>query len=402
MASFRYKAKTAPGSVVEGILEADSRLVALDKLVGQGYFPMEVRPNEKPTTVSKIPWVTPYSRKALTLFTRQLADLLESGVSLPQALGLIAEESENAAWAQLIQRILSDVQGGKPFSQTLKEYPEIFSPLYISLVYAGETGGTLAVTLGRLADFIEQEDDFRSRLYAALAYPFMIVLVGIGAIIFLMTFAVPQLAAMFTDLGRPMPLATRCLMCLSDWTISAGRWLPVALVLVVFLLSQSKVRKKIKNMWGQLMLHMPVWGSVLRKSIIARFARTLATLLAGGVPIIEALHVVSDVLDHPAMKKRILHVTAEVAQGHGLSESLRGAPEFPGFIRHMISVGEAVNTLEKSLNKVAGAYERETERAMKLATSILEPVMIILIGSVVGVIVIAMLLPIFQMSAFVR
>ena len=402
MPTFQYRAKSGPGQAVDGTLEAESRRSALDKLSRQGYFPLSLEERADPS--SKRPWqfFQPVSNKELTQWTRQLADLLESGVPLLKALRLVEDQTENASLTRLAQEVFEKVRGGQPLSQALKEFPSVFSRLYVSLIYAGEVGGNLSLTLGRLADFMEQEEDFRSRVQAALAYPLLIAAVGIGTVIFLMVFAVPRLSAMFTDLGQSLPLATRLLTHLSAGLVAYGGWALLSLALAVLLVRQTGRLKSIKAFGSRLLLRVPFWGPVVQKSVIVRFARTLATLLAGGVPIVQALRVIADVLDSPALEEPMRAVARQVEEGRSLSESLKRVPRIPVFICHMIAVGEEVNALEKSLNKVAATYERETDRAMKLATSLLEPFMILFIGSAVGIIVIAMLLPIFQISALVH
>jgi len=403
MATYEYRAKQGPGQdSVTGVLEAESRLVALDKLSQQGYFPLSVEEIIAASKKSRWTFRNPVPRKDLSLFTRQLADLLESEVPLLKALRLTERQTTNPALLQVLREILEQVKGGKSFSQALQDYPSLFSSLYVSLIYAGEVGGNLSLTLSRLADFIEQEEEFKSRLTAALAYPLLIAVIGLGSIVFLMAFAVPRLASMFTDLGQRMPWITRVLTHISSGLVDYGVWLILLLPMGWFLFRQGGPLTTLKVKISNALIRIPIWGPVIQKSVIARFARTLAILLSGGVPITESLRVVSDVLDHPALKDRILAVASEVEQGKSLSESLKKVSDFPMFICHMIAVGEEVNTLEKSLNKVAATYERETDRAMKLATSLLEPMMILVMGSVVGVIVIAMLLPIFQVSAFVK
>lgn len=402
MLTFEYRARSGPGQEVQGRLEAESRLAALDKLSAQGYFPLSLQEDADPSTHRRWRLLDSVPRKDLCLWTRQLADLLESEVPLVKALGLVQEQTDNPHLARLIRNILENVRGGKPFSEALKDHPRVFPPLYISLIYAGEVGGTLSVTLARLANFLEEDQDFKSRVQAALAYPILIAAVGIGTVFFLMVFAVPRLAAMFTDLGQGMPFITRVLTRASEGLTSYGGQALLALTLGGILAWRKGAGPLFKKFWGRTLVRIPFWGPVAKKSVIARFARTLATLLSGGVPIVEALRVVSQVLEEPVLQDQILGVARQVEEGRSLAVSLQEVPDFPVFIRHMISVGEEVNTLEKSLHKVAAAYERETDRAMKLATSLLEPCMILLIGSIVGVIVVAMLLPVFQISAFVK
>jgi type II secretory pathway component PulF len=304
--------------------------------------------------------------------------------------------------ARLIQAVLEHVKGGKSFSEALKQFPRVFSPLYVNLVKAGEVGGMLDQTLDRLARFMEQEEDFRSRLLAALAYPLLIVAVGLLTVIFLMVFVIPRLSAMFVDSGQGLPWIARMLTAISHMIASpAGGILFVVTGGSLWAMLYRKPEEA-KVLINRALFKLPLCGTVLQKGILARFTRTLAMLLTGGVPVIQALEVVSAVLDHPEFSRQVQQVAREVEQGENLSTCLKRAGMFPPFVCQKIAIGEESNTMEKALEIISVSYERETDRAMKLATSMLEPLMILGVGSVIGVIVIGMLLPIFQISTFVK
>jgi general secretion pathway protein F len=402
MPTFLYKAKTGPGKPVQGLLEAESRLTALDKLSRLGYVPItleETAPDDDKTR----PWTfQPRIRpKDLSLFTRQLADLLESGLPLIRALEVVEVQTENKRLARLLRDIRDQIKGGRAFSDAMEQFPRAFSPVYVNLVRAGEVGGVLGAALNRLSELTEQEDDLRSRLQAAMAYPLLIAVVGVATLFFLLTFVVPRLAGMFSETGQALPLLTRLLIGASDLLIGYW-WVPVVALagLVAALRSGHSLARQAAL--DQMLLSLPLWGPLMKKVAIARFARTLGTLLASGVPILDALQVVSHVLGHAAFQAQVMEASRSVQQGASLAESLRPLPAFPAFLCHMIAVGEEGNMLEKSLQKVAATYEREADRALKMMTTLLEPAMILAIGSVIGAVVICMLLPIFQISVFVK
>jgi len=401
MPTFEFIARRGPGESTSGLLEADNRREALEKLSAKGFYPLRITEFEERGGRRWILFKA-VSTKDLAFFTRQLADLLESNVPLLRALELLQEQTENATLKRLLQAIMEQIRGGKSFSKALESYPDLFSSLYIHLIYAGELGGMLPVILGRLADFIEQEDEFQSRILAALAYPSFVVLIGGVTVIFLMIFVVPRLSSMFTETGQGMPWMAQGLSSVSHLLSSWQGMLLLSLLVTMGLWGAAHSPHRTKTFLSRALARIPIWGSVMRKGMLARFTRTLAMLLAGGVPIIRALKVVSHVLDHPLFAEQIQKVTREVEQGKSFSESLRGTALFPVFICQMIAIGEEANTLEKVLEKVSATYERETDRAMKVATSLLEPVMIVGVGGVIGVIVIGMLLPIFQISTFVK
>ena len=401
MATYQYKAKRGPGQAVAGLLEADSRVEALAKLSRQGFFPLHIEEFQDPQQSSRF-FFKPVSQNELCFFTRQLADLLDSNVPLLRALELTHEQTTKPAMSRVIQAVLEHVKGGKSLSGALQQFPRVFSPLYVNLVRAGEAGGMLSQTLARLAGFMEQEEDFRSRLLAALAYPLLIMGVGMLTVVFLMVFVVPRLSAMFIDSGQGLPWIARALEATSSLITSpAGGILVLAIIGSILGLLYQKP-KETKEFLNRTLYRLPLCGPVLQKGVLARFTRTLAMLLTGGVPMIQALEVVSHVLDHPEFSRQVQQVAREVEQGESLSASLKRAGLFPLFVCQKIAIGEEANTLEKSLETVSLTYERETDRAMKLATSMLEPLMILGVGSVVGIIVIGMLLPIFQISTFVK
>jgi type II secretory pathway component PulF len=343
------------------------------------------------------------SGRDLVLFTRELADLLESNVPLIRALKVVQKQTGNRRLGSVVASVVSFVEGGSSFSEALRRFPEVFPPLYGSLARAGEVGGMLGTTLGRLAEFLEQEEELKSRLMAAAAYPSLIAVVGAGTVVFLMTFVVPKLAGMFVDTGQPLPYMTRALMAASSFILGPGGLCVVGGAIVAgFGFRRERVRRVLIQTARRAVVRIPLWGQVLKRVAVARFARTLSALLAGGVPIVDALNVTADVMGHAVMREQVLRAAILVREGMSLSESLKRMPDFPLFIRNMISVGEEGNTLEKSLQKAAATYEREADRAMKLATSLMEPLMILVVGSVIGGIVVSLLLPIFQMPTFVK
>jgi len=336
------------------------------------------------------------------LWTRQLSDLLDSGVPLLTALEVVENQTENRWMQGVSSDIRLQVKNGASLSEAMRTYPDVFSSVYTSLIRAGEVGGFIGQTLSRLSEFAEGEHELRSKVLSAMAYPLLIVIVGAGTVLFLMSFVVPKLAGMFADMGQNLPLITRILAQVSAICTSYG-W--VGLLLAVGSVAAFRMGKgweRGRFYFDRMLVRLPVWGTVVKKVAIARLARTLGMLLSGNVPILEALRVVSGTLNHPVLQDQLRCATQSVQEGKGLAESLKGAPDFPPFICNMIAIGEEGNSLEKSLHKVAATYERDSDRAIKLMTSLLEPLMILGVGSIIGIIVVAMLLPIFQIHTFVH
>ena len=403
MTTYAYRAKEGPGKTVEGLLEAETRALALDKLARQGLTPIRVEERSPSAGGGGLAFLKRVPAKDVTLLTRQLSDLLESGVPLLKSLRIVRGQTHHPRLARVLGEVVTAVEGGSPLSEAMARHRDLFGPLQAALVRVGESAGVLGPALARLSEFSEQAEELRTRVRTALIYPLLIACVGALTVVFLMLFVVPKLAGMFSDMGQPLPMVTRVLLGVSGFLLGPGGLftlvlIPVAVLLVKKALSGEKARARL----DRLLFRIPLWGNVARQGAVARCARTLATLLGGGGPILDAVKSAAEAVGHGSLREQVLSVAALVREGAPLSESLRRMPDFPPYLCQMIAVGEEGNILEKSLQKVAGTYEREADRAMKVMTSLLEPAMILGVGSVIGVIVIALLLPIFQITAFVK
>lgn len=392
---FRYRAKSAPGQEVEGVLEAENRLAALGKLSDMGYFPLDV----EEAVGGAVPFRGKVSSKDRALFTRQLADLLDAGLPLLKGLRVAAEQTSNPKLSAVLGEVSDRVEGGSSLAEALRTHGEIFPPVYVGLVRAGEVGAFLGTALERLADLEERQDDLRARIRTSLAYPGLILFTGAGTVFFLLLYVVPKLATVFEEMGQQLPWATRFLVGLGQGTSSPAGLLLLSAIVVVLLLSRHVVARWIMS---HSLTHLPVWGPLAQKASLARFGRTLSVLLASGVPILESLQLSADVLAHPVLSEKLMEARRRVGEGESLAESLRAAGGFPPFVANMIAVGEEGRSLGRSLDKVAAACERDCDRALKVFTALLEPALILVVGSVIAFIVLSMLLPIFQMSTFVR
>lgn len=392
---FRYRAKSAPGQEVEGVLEAENRLAALGKLSDMGYFPLDV----EEAVGGAVPFRGKVSSKDRALFTRQLADLLDAGLPLLKGLRVAAEQTSNPKLSAVLGEVSDRVEGGSSLAEALRTHGEIFPPVYVGLVRAGEVGAFLGTALERLADLEERQDDLRARIRTSLAYPGLILFTGAGTVFFLLLYVVPKLATVFEEMGQQLPWATRFLVGLGQGISSPAGLLLLSAIVVVLLLSRHVVARWIMS---HSLTHLPVWGPLAQKASLARFGRTLSVLLASGVPILESLQLSADVLAHPVLSEKLMEARRRVGEGESLAESLRAAGGFPPFVANMIAVGEEGRSLGRSLDKVAAACERDCDRALKVFTALLEPALILVVGSVIAFIVLSMLLPIFQMSTFVR
>ncbi len=403
MSRFIYQAKSEPGNLVKGVMEAGTKEAAIASLSRKGLFLLEI--SEKSETSSsklKLNFVSKrVTSRQISIFTRQLSDLLQSGLTVVKALDTLSQQTENRKLQQIIKEIRDTVKKGKPFSEGLGSYPDIFSHLYVSMVRSGEVGGALENILEHLAEFTEKEDELKAKINSALIYPALIALVGIATIIVILTFVVPKLVTLFDDLNQNLPLSTKILVALSD-SIRRYWWLLSAAGLSGFFV----IRKFLKSQKGKialdkLKLSWPVIGRIVRKGEIARLERTLGTLLTNGVPVLRAMKVVLESIDNMALKAEVEKIYKDVSQGSSFASSMKKRNVFPLFVTNMVAVGEEGGSLERSLLRIADVYEREVDRDVKTLTSMLEPAMILVIGIIVGVMVISMLLPVFQLNLMV-
>lgn len=391
---------------MEGSLEAETEQEALAKLSQMGYFPLSIQREETSPQGQAAPrsfrLFTRIRRRDITLFTRQLADLLESGLPLMRTLDVLREQMENPRLQEVLADLASQIRDGRSLSDALAIYPRVFSPLYVSMVRSGEVGGMLGGVLARLADFAEKEEELHVKMRSALAYPILILLVGMGTIAVLLIFVVPKLVLLFQEVGQILPLPTRVLIGLSQWFVSYW-WLVVSIAgLGVFLVRRGGLSQGARLAIDRIKLRLPVCGSLIKKVEIARFARSLATLLSHGVPILQGMQVVVQAAGNELLRGELQQIGEQLKGGDSLSQGMRRGRIFPALVTHMVAVGEEAGSLDRSLFKIADTYEREADRAMKLMTSLVEPVMILIMGSLVGFIVIAMLLPIFEIDLLAR
>lgn len=401
MESFRYRVKTKSGVTLTGSLQAESVFTAMNILSREGYYPLEVQKQDLRGMKFRIfTWPNKIPLRDLGRFTRQLADLSEAGLPLARALEVSHIQTFHPRLKKIIEELRCLVRGGKSMFEALGTFPETFSPMYIGLIRAGEMGGDLGGAFLRLADYQEKQEEFRARVRAAMAYPLFVAAVGVGTIAFLMAVVVPKLSAMFSDMGQTLPLPTKLLIQSCAYVVRYGLIVVLGVIAILaIVISQEKVKM---DLFDRFILRLPLLGYLMRRIATARFARTLEILLSGGVSLIDALRLVSGVMENRIMRAQTLEAARRVRGGVSLSESLRACPVFPSLLHQMVAIGEEGNTVEKAMDRLAMIYERDSDRSMKTILSLLEPALILTVGGAVGIIVIAMLLPIFQIPAFVR
>jgi general secretion pathway protein F len=403
MAKFSYQAKVGPGKMIQGVVEAESRADGVRKLAERGYFPVSVV-EERGAHLSG--WFGQISNRSLPRdlenFTRQLSQLLASGLPLTQALKVLRDQAQRPRLKQIVSEIIDSLEDGNTFSQSLGKFPDVFNEVYVNMIRAGEVGGHLELILERLADFSEQQDEIATRIKMALAYPLLMLLVGVATIVVLLTFVVPKIAEFFIDLGQALPVPTRLLMLVSQLLTSYGWFVLIVLVFLGMVARRVVRMNEVRHLIDAAWLKLPVLGALALKSDLLKLARTLGTLLTSGVPILKALQIAHQTMDNRALKRQLEEIQKEVAGGSSFAGSLGKRPLFPSFMVNLILIGEEGGRVEQSLHRIANTYERDTRRMIQIFTSLLEPGMILFIGLIVGFIVLAMMLPIFQINALIH
>lgn len=405
MPRFIYKAKSGPAEIKEGKIEAENRNQAAAKLSSMGFFVLSL---EEETAVfikrskGKLNFFRSIRLRDLSNFTRQLSNLLDSGLTMLNGLGILIDQCENPYLRQTIGLIRDDVRGGVTFSAALAKYPKVFSVLYVSMVASGEISGSLEDVLRRLSDFMEKDEESISKVRSSMAYPALMAFVGFVTIFVLLSFVAPRLTAIFVDLGHALPLPTKILIAISSLFAKFWILIIVAVIIAATVFNRWLKTKDGKTAFDAIKLKTPLIGSFIEKVEITRFGRTLGTLIGNGVPIIQSLGVASSTVGNTLIRQDMEKAKKDVVEGASLSASMRKSRHFPVMVINMIAVGEESGMLEKSLFKIADAYDIEIDRTIKTITSLIEPGLILFMGMVVGFIVIAMLLPIFQLNLMIR
>ena len=420
MLTFKYRAKKGP-DIIEGTIEARSEREALERLGQSGILPIRielkddppaplVQQNPLPGKTTALPWgagpavggTGRIRAKEVTLFSRELASLLKSGVAILRSINIISEQSENKSFKAVLSHIHSNVKDGASFSASLLQYPRVFPPLYIAMVRAGEDSGALPQALLRITEYRARQEETLSRFRMALAYPALMAVVGIGTIVFMFLFVMPRLMGMYTNLGQDLPLPTQMLISISNGLKQNGPLGLLGLLLAIAIMKRQLKTGAGRLSWSILTLRLPLLGKFILKAELARFSRTLELLLENGITILKAIDISIPVLDNEVLKNQLKESYKSLEQGGSFGMSLKNSKFFPAFMSNLIIVGEESGKLDDALAEVADSYERDTDEAMKIMSSLLEPLMILGMGLIVGFMVIAMLLPIFELNVMAR
>jgi type II secretory pathway component PulF len=400
--TFEYRAKDGPGKTVAGEMAAESKAAAALALDEMGLSPVWVREKadeKKRGSSFRLRGIAP---REITVFTRQLASLLKSGVPILRALTTIRDQTENPEFRRVAEDIEARIRRGDMLSDALLQHPRLFPELFVNMVRSGEWGGVLDTILTRLADAREQEDDLRRKVQAALAYPILVVCVGCATVFILLAFFMPKVIELF-DEYRNLPLPTRLLIGISTFFSKFWYWMLLFGALLGAVVHRLSGNTQGRLTLDRLKLRTPLLRTFIQQSEIARFTRTMALLLNSGVSVERSMDLGARTVRNTVLRAEILAARElTVQQGLPMSAGLRRAPHFPSFVSNLAAVGEESGHLEDSLNEIAQFYEKEVELGSRLATSLLEPILILVVGGLVGLIVVAMLLPIFEIGRGLR
>jgi type IV pilus assembly protein PilC len=406
MATYTYKALDSRGASASGQVDGDTKAAVAASLRNKGLTVVDI--NEVKTSLAKVDIFAGLQRikaKDLTVFSRQFATMINSGLAMLRALTVLEDQTENKKFATVLGAVRADVEAGISLSDALEKHPKVFSPLYINMIRAGEIGGILDDVLNRLATQLEKDDSIKRAVKSAMTYPIMIGSFAVVVLVGMVMFLIPVFAGIYKSLGNAkLPELTRIMVFLSNQLKSwHGVIIAVAIVGLVVGLRKLKRTDKGREVWDRFKLHIPMGiGEVVRKIVVARFSRTLATLVSAGVPILQAIDITGKSAGNVVIEHAMDAVEISVKEGQTISEPLKGVGVFPDMVVQMISVGEETGSLDSMLQKVADFYDDEVSAAVKSLTSIIEPIMMLGVGAMVGVVVISMYLPIFDMMNIVK
>lgn len=402
MADFTWEARTRTGEVRKGTMEAENEAAVQRKLAQQQLTPSKIRRKSKMSFKFGGGGV---KVKEMVTFTRLFSTMINAGLPIVRCLDILGSQQSNRVFKSALADIKNQVEQGSTFSEALSRHPAIFDDLFVNLVNAGEVGGILDSIMGRLSIYIEKRAKLLSQVKGALTYPSIVVVIAIGVMIILMSFVIPSFETMFKNFGggrEALPIITRLMLEASDFFVSYSPLILLAGIGIVFSALQFYRNPKGKRFVHKMLLTLPVMGNVMEKIAVARFTRTLGTLLQSGVPILDALEICSRTAGNIIIMEGIMSVRQAVSEGQNMAEPLIRAQVFPEMVVQMISVGEQTGALDQMLNKIADFYEEETDVAVAALTSSLEPIMMVGVGGMVGVVLVAMYLPIFSLAGNIK
>ncbi len=404
--AFAYTGRNSAGKLVKGSLDAPSEVAVASKLVSMGLSPVSIVQVSENTGLKKEISIPGFKKKIklkeLAVMSRQMATMIGAGLSLLRSLNILAEQTENSALAKILSKVRDDVETGVSTSDAFAKHAEVFPPLMISMIRAGEAGGFLEGALDSIAVNFEKEVKLKGKIKSALTYPVIVLIMSLISVVAMLVFIVPVFQKMFTSLGGKLPLPTMMLVYMSQ----AMAWIGPLMVAIFIAFSiwwpKNKNTERVRKRLDPLKLKLPVFGILMKKIAVARFSRNFSDMIRAGVPILRALQIVGETSGNWVIQQSLEKVADSVRQGHSLSGPLSDHPVFPPMVTQMIAVGEDAGSLEVMLNKIADFYDQEVEAATEQLTAMIEPLMVAFLGVVIGGMVVALYLPIFNISKLIH
>ena len=402
MATFNYSVRDQAGKIVTGKLDGENKGTVRAKLAQMGYIIIELDQQGSLTTLGEIKIGTGVKQKDVAIFARQFSTMINAGLSLTKCLSILGSQTESVGLRTIVAQMARDIEAGQSLSESLLKHPKVFPPIFVSMVRAGETGGVLDEVLQRIADHLEAELALKGKVKSAMTYPIAmggLVLIVLAA---MMIFVVPTFEKMFKDMGGQLPLITQMLVDASHFVAGWGGIFLAASIFAIISTFRWWSKGPGKPVWDAMKLSMPVFGSLIRKIALARFTRTFGTLVSAGVPILTALDIVADTSGNEVVAKAVRKARSAIKEGETIATPLSESKVFPSMLVQMIGVGEETGALDTMLNKVADFYDEEVSVATDGLTSLIEPLMMASLGVIVGGMVIALYLPMFQVITLIK
>ena len=397
MITFRYKARnTATGKIEKSTVQGNSESAAAKLLMAQGLVPLEMTPASEEGLLSGLR--KRVSPKELVIFTRQLATMLNAGLPLAQSLATVQDQTSSKMLKVIVADLVGSITGGMPLSDAMAKYPKVFNQVYVALVRAGETSGTLDQALARLANQQEHDYDQISKIRGAMVYPAIVLAVIVAVVIFMLVTLIPQVSSMYKDLGKMLPITTEILLAIVNFFAAFWYIIIVALGGLIFFARRWLATSSGRRAWDSFKLNAPIFNSLLRKMYMARFARTAQVLLSSGVSMIETLKISSEAVNNVLIRDELLQAVNKVKNGKALSEALTNQEYILPFVPQMIKIGESSGGIDAMLAKIADYYDKEVDNAIAAISTLIEPVLMILMAIMIGFIVLAVLLPIYGLT----
>jgi type IV pilus assembly protein PilC len=398
MPDFIWKGVNRKGKKKKGEMEADNENIVRLTLRRQGIEASNIKPKPK-DLFENIKFLQPkVTEKDIVVMTRQFATMIDAGLPLVQCLEILFSQQDNRTFRKILKEIKEDVEEGSTFADALKQHPEVFDSLFVNLVAAGEVGGILDIILNRLAAYIEKAAKLKKKVKGAMTYPIVVMVIAVLVVAVILIFVIPVFESMFADFGKALPVPTQIVVSISDFAKNYILYMIVGVVVFIFGFRRFYKTEKGRALVDKFVLQLPVFGMLIRKVAVAKFTRTLGTMISSGVPILDSLDIVAATAGNMTIEEAIRETRQSISEGRTIAEPLADSEVFPSMVVQMISVGEATGALDTMLGKIADFYDDEVDAAVDALTAMLEPFMMVFLGGTIGGLVVSMYLPVFQMA----